>query len=219
MPCCSPDAYRSIFGAKTVERDARRYRKKGLTSSARWILERLTDDGVAGQSVLEIGGGVGGLQIELVEAGASSATNVEIIDSYEDAARRLIAEHRVDDRISRRIDDFAQGAVDVGPADIVVMHRVLCCYPDPDSLMGVACEHSRRRVAITLPRDTWWTKLTFASMNAWLRVRRVAFRGYVHSIQGLHEVAARRGFHAVDQHAGMFWTSIVLACAEPDRSD
>ena len=30
MNCCTPTGYRTIFGTKTVERDARRYRRKGL---------------------------------------------------------------------------------------------------------------------------------------------------------------------------------------------
>jgi magnesium-protoporphyrin O-methyltransferase len=77
MNCCTPTGYRTIFGAKTVQRDARRYRRKGLTGSAGWLRDALSEDGVSERSVLEVGGGIGSLQIELLEAGASHATNVE----------------------------------------------------------------------------------------------------------------------------------------------
>ena len=89
-----------------MERDARRYRRKGLTGSAGWLLQVLDDDGVADRSVLEVGGGIGSLQIELLEAGASHATNVEIIDSYEATARSLIAEHGLEARVERHIADL-----------------------------------------------------------------------------------------------------------------
>ena len=133
MNCCTPTGYRTIFGAKTVQRDARRYRRKGLTGSAGWLRNALSEDGVTERSVLEVGGGIGSLQIELLEAGASHATNVEIIDNYEATARSLMSEHGVDDRVERHIADFAVQPERLPAADIVIMHRVICCYPDPES--------------------------------------------------------------------------------------
>jgi predicted RNA methylase len=123
VSCCTSTGYRTIFGRKAVERDARRYRRKGLTDSAGWILQVLGDDGVADRSVLEVGGGIGSLQIELLEAGASHATNVEIIDSYEATARSLIAERDLEARVERHIADYSQHPEHTLAADIVIMHR------------------------------------------------------------------------------------------------
>jgi hypothetical protein len=210
MNCCTPTGYRTIFGTKTVERDARRYRRKGLTGSAGWLLNALTDEGVDNRSVVEVGGGIGGLQIELLEAGASHATNVEIIDNYEDTARSLISEHRVEDRVERRIADFAQQPDQVPVADIVIMHRVICCYPDADMLTSAACGRAHDRVAITIPREARWVKLGFWAMNAWLRARRIAFRGYVHPHAQILEVATSHGFHATRHDRGPLWDSYIL---------
>lgn len=210
MNCCTPTGYRTIFGAKTAERDARRYRRKGLTGTARWLLDALAGDGVGGSSVLEVGGGIGSLQIELVEAGAAHATNVEIIDSYETTARSLITEHGLDSRVERHIADYAQHPGQTPIADDVVMHRVLCCYPDPDALMTAACAHARHRVAITIPRGAWWVKLGFRGMNAWLRLRRIAFRGYVHPPARMLELAGAHDFHATHHQRGPLWESLIL---------
>ena len=129
MNCCTPTGYRTIFGAKTVERDARRYRRKGLTGSAQWLFDTLNSNGVSDASVLEVGGGIGSLQIELLKAGAAHTANVEIIDSYETTARTLITDHNLDARVERHIGDFAQPPDQAAPADIVIMHRVICCTP------------------------------------------------------------------------------------------
>ena len=193
-----------------MERDARRYRRKGLTGSAGWILQVLRADGVADRSVLEVGGGIGSLQIELLEAGARHATNVEIIDSYEATARSLIAEHGLEARVDRQIADYARRADHTPAADIVIMHRVICCYPDPDTLTAAACSRARDRVAITIPRDTPWVKLGFWGMNAWLRLRRIAFRGYVHPHAQILAVATSHGFHATHHRRGAFWESLIL---------
>jgi SAM-dependent methyltransferase len=215
MSCCTPTGYRTIFGAKTVERDARRYRRKGLTGSARWLLHALTGEGVRGASVLEVGGGIGGLQIELLNAGAAHATNVEIIDSYEAAAGALIAEHGVAGQVERHIADFAEHPDETPVADIVIMHRVICCYPDPDALVTAACDQARERVAITIPRQAWWVKLGFSTMNAWFRLRRIAFQAYVHPIDSMLEVAAARDFHPAHQERDPFWESLVLQRRTP----
>jgi hypothetical protein len=208
--CCTSAGYRAIFGRKAVERDARRYRRKGLTGSAGWILHVLGDDGVAGRSVLEVGGGIGSLQIELLEAGASHATNVEIIDSYEATARSLIAQHGLEARVERHVADYAQHPEHIPAADIVIMHRVICCYPDPDALTAAACSRARDRIAITLPREAWWVRLAFWGMNAWLRLRRIAFRGYVHRHAQILEVATTHGFHASHHASGPVWESFIL---------
>jgi hypothetical protein len=210
VSCCTSTGYRTIFGRKAVERDARRYRRKGLTDSAGWILQVLGDDGVADRSVLEVGGGIGSLQIELLEAGASHATNVEIIDSYEATARSLIAERDLEARVERHIADYAQHPEHNPAADIVIMHRVICCYPDPDTLTAAACSRARDRVAITIPRDTPWVKLGFWGMNACLRLRRIAFRGYVHPQARILEVANSHGFHATHHQRGALWESLIL---------
>src|SRR5436190_4335179 len=151
MSCCTPAGYRTIFGGETADRDARRYREKGLTVSAAWLRDALAGDGVGGSSVVEVGGGIGALQVELLEAGAGHAANIELVESYEPAARDLIAQRGLKGRIDRRIGDFAEQPEIVPPADIVVMHRVVCCYPDADRLMSEACAHARDRVAVTIP--------------------------------------------------------------------
>jgi magnesium-protoporphyrin O-methyltransferase len=217
MSCCTPTGYRTIFGPKTIDRDVRRYVKKGLLPSARWVLEGLRAPTLTGRSVLEIGGGIGDLQIELLRAGAAHATNIELIETYETAAGRLIAECGFEQRIDRRIGDFALDADTAPIADVVVMHRVVCCYPDPDALVAAACEHSTDQVAITVPRESWWVKLGFATMNVWLRLRRIGFRGYVHPVERMTAVAANHGFHLTHEQRGRIWTSMILGRSRPPR--
>lgn len=210
MTCCTPSGYRTIFGSRAAQREARRYRRKGLAGSARWLAETLERAGVGGRSVLEVGGGVGGLQIELLEAGADRATNVEIIDTYEGVAGALLAERGLGERVERRIADFGAAADETPPADLVVLHRVICCYPDADVLMEAACTHARERVAITIPRESAWIRLGFAVMNASFRLRRIDFRTYVHPLDPMLAVAGGRGFEVAERQRGALWQSFIL---------
>lgn len=210
MNCCTPSGYRTIFGSRAAEREARRYRRKGLSGSARWLAKALERAGVVERSVLEIGGGIGGMQIELLEAGAERSTNVEIIDTYESVARGLLAERGLEARVQRRIADFGAAADETEPADLVILHRVICCYPDAGVLMEAACTHARERVAITIPRESPWIRLGFAVMNAWFRLRRIDFRIYVHPLDPMLALAERSGFQVAERDRGSLWQSFVL---------
>src|SRR5919201_341403 len=97
--CCTPSGYRKIFGEKTARRDVRKYRRRGLDRAARQIVGFLAGRGVDGDSVLEVGGGVGAIQLELLKAGAARATNVELSPEYEPYAAELLGG---DERVARR---------------------------------------------------------------------------------------------------------------------
>ena len=210
MNCCTPQGYRTVFTTRTAARDARRYRRRGLSGTAKWLAAQLTADGIRERSLLEIGGGVGGMQVALLRAGASRATNVEIADTYEPAARELIAESGLEDRVERIVADFAERPEAAAAADIVILHRVICCHPDAVGLTTAACRHARDRVAITIPRAAWWTRFGIAVMNRWLRLRRIPFAVYVHPPAQVTGLAHSLGFTTTHHDRGLLWESVVL---------
>src|SRR5216683_4411943 len=140
--CCSPKGYRWIFSERNARSEAKRYRRKGLDSTSRRIFDYLKQRGVEGRTVLEVGGGIGAVQIELLKAGATRAVSVELTPTYEQAAGELLKEAGLADRVERRVMDFARSGDEVEPADIVIMNRVICCYPDMPLLAGSAADHS-----------------------------------------------------------------------------
>src|SRR5438874_2705819 len=133
--CCTPSGYRKVFGERAARRDLRKYRRRGLDRAASRIVRFLTDGGVDGDSVLEVGGGVGAVQLELLKAGAARTTNVELSPEYEPYAAELLDG---DTRVERRLGDFVRDASEIAAADDVVLHRVVCCYPDAEALVGAA---------------------------------------------------------------------------------
>jgi SAM-dependent methyltransferase len=201
VSCCgSKAAYGKMFGARTARRDARRYRRDGPDATAAAIVRILGD--VHGQTVLEVGGGVGGLHLELLKNGAARATNVELSPSYEEEARALAAEAGVAERVERVVADFADDGFK--PADIVVLNRVLCCYPDPERLLGHAADLGRHELVFSFPRERWWIRAAFALANVWFRLRG-DFRVFVHPAAVLLGIPAQRGWEPAVERQGPFW--------------
>jgi magnesium-protoporphyrin O-methyltransferase len=126
--CCPSRDYRRIFNERFARRLTNRYSKRGLDKTARTMVEFLRQLGLEGASVLEIGGGVGELEIELLQAGAGRAQNLELSPAYEHQARTLAEQAGVQGRLDWRLHDLAEDPGAVAPADLVVLHRVVCCY-------------------------------------------------------------------------------------------
>jgi hypothetical protein len=202
--CCRPGAYERVFSAKAAERDARRYRQRGLTGSARDLVELAGD--VTGASVLDVGGGIGAIELELLAEGAERTTNVELSGEYEKAAATLLAERGLTARVDRRVADFV--TEDVGPHDVVVMHRVVCCYPDVEALVGEGASHARRRLLLTYPQERPWVRAGVRIVNLGFRVVGWSFRVYVHPVARIREAAAAQGLAPGERRRkGFVWES------------
>jgi magnesium-protoporphyrin O-methyltransferase len=170
----------------------------------------LRERGLDGATVLEIGGGVGVIQLELLEAGAARATNVELSPEYEEAARGLAREHGLEDRVERRLGDVVQAPELAGSADAVVMHRVVCCYPDYDALVGAASERAKRYLVMSFPRPRWAVRAVFGAVNVGARLLRWEYRTWVHPPQALAEAAESRGLRLAAESRGRIWQFAAL---------
>lgn len=160
--------------------------------------------------MLEVGGGLGEIQIELLRAGASHATNLELVDSYDAEAGRLAAEAGVGDRVRRRLVDIAVSPDQVEAADVVVLHRVVCCYPDAGRLLAAAADHARGVLVFSHPPRTLVIRGVVAVQNAFFRLTGKTFRTFAHPPQEMVEVLGRHGLRPVYDHQGLVWHVVGL---------
>jgi magnesium-protoporphyrin O-methyltransferase len=212
VSCCGPPprGYTRIFSRRTARRDAKRYRRDGLDDTAAAMVRFLEERGVEGASVLEIGGGVGAIQVELLEAGAARATNLELSPEYEEEAAALAREHGFEARIDRRLGDVVEAPELAGEADAVVMHRVVCCYPDYDALVGAAAERSKRFLVMSFPRPRWSVRAAMGAVNVGARLLRWEYRTWVHPPEAVVAAAERRGLTLARESSGPVWQVAAL---------
>ena len=203
--CCDPAEYDDVFTSKYARRTAKSLRASGLNDTATKMADFVTEQGVDGATVLEIGGGVGGLHMELLHRGASYATNFELSTAYEAEATRLLTESGLADRVSRRNGDVVADRAAVPLADIVVLHRVVCCYPDFAALLGVAADRARRLLVFSYPRPRLLTRTETVVENLGYAVRRRAFRTFVHSPEAMLDVLDEHGHKAVSDGWNLRW--------------
>jgi 16S rRNA G966 N2-methylase RsmD len=184
---------------------AKRYRKRGLDKTSRRMVDFLEQRGIEDAVVLEVGGGVGEIQIELLKRGAARAVNLELSRAYDAEARGLLREAGLEGRAERRQHDIAADPEGIEPADVVVLHRVVCCYPDYERLLGAAAEHARRLVVFSYPPRNAITRLFVAVQNLVFRLLRKEFRTFAHPPAAMLAVLGEHGLRGTFAHSGLVW--------------
>jgi len=207
--CCAvpgAEGYEQVFDDRFARKAARRYRRKGLTRTERRIVSFVSATGVHDATVLEVGGGVGEIQLELLARGAARTVNLELSGAYEPEAVRLINEAGVAGRVTRRLGvDLATTAENVDVADIVVLHRVVCCYPDYNRLLAAAADRARHTIVFSHPPRTLARRASVAVGNLMLRLSHKTYRGFIHSPSAMIDTLRRHGFEPRVRHNGRSW--------------
>jgi 2-polyprenyl-3-methyl-5-hydroxy-6-metoxy-1,4-benzoquinol methylase len=208
MNCCSGAAYPAAerqFGPAVAARDMERYERKGPDAATRLLLTAVRDAARAGDSLLDVGGGVGVVSLELLSAGVNRATIVEASPSYLDAARRSAEQKGFANRLQFLAGDFTAIAASIEPADTVTMHRVVCCYPRYEPLLGEAARCCRRALAFSYPHDRWYLRAWIVLDNMCRRILRNPFRTFVHPAAAMERILVAAGFQRVSRQRTLVW--------------
>ncbi|HLM20512.1 MAG TPA: methyltransferase domain-containing protein [Propionibacteriaceae bacterium] len=208
--CCDRTGYQTVFSDRFARRVARMYCRRGLDRTQRRLVTFLTERGIEHASVLEIGGGVGEIQIELLSRGARKATNLEISRNYEREAEALLERFGMVDRVQRRFVDIATSPNAVEPADVVVLHRVVCCYPDYERLLSAAAGHAKRLLVYSHPPRNSLIRMIISCENLLHRLRGSDFRAFVHPPAAMIKTAEAQGMSVSYRHRGVLWRVVGL---------
>jgi SAM-dependent methyltransferase len=211
-PVCGPGCACSVgneFGKAAASRESRSYRRSGASRTTRWLLEGLTDEPVDGLSVLDIGAGVGAVHLALLKSGAASAVDVDGSPAYVAVAREEASRQGVADRVDYAIGDFVELAASIEPADLVVLDRVVCCYPDMQALVRLSAARARRRYGLVYPRDARWIRAASGALNLFMRLTRQRTRSWIHRTADVDAIVRDAGFRPRFERSGIFWQAVV----------
>jgi hypothetical protein len=172
-----------------------KYKSNGLTASSQVLLDFLSKKGLLGKTVLEIGCGTGFFALETLRSAAIHEAN------------EFAKESSLQDRARFEVANAASTRQPV--SDIVVMDKVLCCYPDADALLKKASESSRDLLGFVVPRDEGLMrpamKIGTALINLVERVRKTGFRLYLHPLGSIDRLLAENGFQQARKAKSRFW--------------
>jgi len=211
MSCSQCIGIEELFDDEHAEDELRRYRKRGPRRTTRALIRALTGPGAEGQTVLEIGGGVGAVHMALLEAGATTATNIDASAAFLRAAYKESERRGYRQRITQRHGNFVEIAAEIPPADIVALDRVICCYHDARSLLELSADRARRVLGLVYPRDGWLSRFINWSLNLTRRRWLEGFKTYVHPREKVEAFVTSRGLELRQRINRGFWQISVFS--------
>jgi SAM-dependent methyltransferase len=212
--CCSPGEVNNLdktFNANDARKDARRYLKQGLDKRGRKLIAYIVAHCSEPVTVLDVGCGAGGTHHDLLRQGvASNAVGVDASSAYLAAAQANAAELGLSNRVTYQHADFAQTPEAFEPADVVIMDRVICCYPYLNQLLGAAAHRAYRYLALSFPVEAWWTRPAFWCIDAVLTVFGSKYRPFLHPHSNVVALAIAAGLQPVHSDRSGIWQIMVF---------
>ncbi len=210
MACCSiPCADTSRVFSKLAPLYRWRFHLFGLEKNQRQMIGLLDQTGIDNAQLLEIGCGIGYLHQALLRDGAERATGIDMSARMLSEAHRLAQASGLAGRTDYHQGDFVELADSVPMADITILDKVICCYPDPEQLMKLALAKTRRVMALTYPRNRLPTRIGVALMTGLLRLAGCGFRPYLHNPADIERWITAEGFRRHDSEQTFEWSTDV----------
>lgn len=205
MPCNCCEIENNTFTEDDAKADLKQYRKRGPANQTKLILEAVRSLGLKDTALLDIGGGIGTIHHELLKDVAREATHVDASSAYLKVATEEAKRLGHEAQVKFIHADFTDVAGELPQADVVTLDRVVCCYPNFRELLKAASSMSRKAIALTYPRETWYIKMVMSMMNFFQRVRRDPFRVFVHPVAEMERLLNEEGLKRVSTRRLFVW--------------
>src|SRR5438034_4837353 len=169
--CCSDE-----WAASNSKRARKREAAAVITGV---LLSALEETGLEGRSVLDVGCGTGDLALATLGHGARSVSGFDLGAGAIANARALADERGLAERAAFEVGDGSQAALP--KSDVVVLNRVVCCYPSAEGLLANTLGAAGSVFALTAPIDRGlmglYNRIFFWLGNGWYALRAKKFRG------------------------------------------
>jgi len=90
---------------------------------------------------------------------ALDLVGVEALTSYFTSPRKMAASLQFTYRIQYVQMDFSESPVSIELAALVILDRVICCYPHLENLLAAAAARVRRYLAFSYLLEDWWVQV------------------------------------------------------------
>jgi magnesium-protoporphyrin O-methyltransferase len=111
----------------------------------------IRDEGLAGSTIMDVGCGTGEFLLRALEAGAVRATGADLSSEAIAMTSDLLHEAGLAERADLWVGDAAVEPLE--PHDVVVLDKVICCYPDADALIARSTSAAERIYAFAVPES------------------------------------------------------------------
>lgn len=210
MGSCQCQGIENMFDEKTARRELKKYHKKGPVKTTRILLDAVKKIGVKGMDFLDIGGGIGVIQNDLLDAGAAGGINIDASEAYIKVAEEETNKMGFSGKVKFKHGDFTTIATGEDSVEIVTLDKVICCYDEMTKLVEMSSKLARKIYAVVYPRDVWWVKLALPIMNLYPKIKGSPFRVFIHPTKKVEEIIFNNGLKRAFYKTTFAWQIAVF---------
>lgn len=211
MSCSQCQGIEELFSEAYVAKELRHYRRRGPDKTTSMLTGALKEAGVQDLTLLDIGGGLGAIQHELLASGVTAATDIDASAAYLAAAKSESERRRFAERITFQHGNFLDMAEHLDPADIVTLDRVICCYPEMEKMVGLSAARAKKYYGLVYPRDSWWMRIEVIIENLFYLLQRNPYRAYIHATEAVEAQIIGKGLKRRFHKQTLAWQVVLYA--------
>ena len=219
MSCSQCDGIEGQFDSAEARKTLRRFRRRGPDKTTRLLIRdvraALQASNARDASLLDIGAGIGAIHHELLDGTVSRVVHIDASSAHLAAAREETERRGHTGRVEFMRGDFVAIANDVSTADVVTLDRVICCFDDMESLVQASAKKAARFYGAVYPRQITWMRIGIAAINLVQRIKRTAFRVFLHDPISIDRVLRAAGLERTSMRRTLGWEVVVYARRQP----
>jgi magnesium-protoporphyrin O-methyltransferase len=193
------------FFNKQARRLEKYFRNNGLRPEQKHLMQGIQQSGMTQANILEIGCGVGGLHLSLLQAGAGRAVGFDISEKMIQTAQKLSHEMGLQERTQYWQGDFVEMHEHAPTAEVTILDKVICCYENFEELIARSAAKTKRIYAVCYPRKNFIARFVICAASLLLKLSRMSFHPYYHAPQRIQATIQRHGFDKVFERRTAMW--------------
>jgi len=207
--CCVPENINDLnnhFDRDGAREDAEDYIENGLHKRGEKLIAYLDTETPGYSTALDIGCGAGALHHELLQRGlVRKVVAIDASATYLNNASKNAEKLELSSKVEYIQRDFALNPEIANAADVVVMDRVVCCYPELDSLLEPAASKAKHFLLLSYPLDSILERFFYFMSRIRHIVTRSKFRLYYHDPKRINRLVEKAGFRSVHEDRSGEW--------------
>lgn len=190
--CCGAER---LFDLKSARKKMRKYLRKGPGKVTRALINLVTDTKpTQGDSLLDVGGGIGAIQWAFLRSGGGQCIDTDASSGFLEVAQAHALDQGFMEKCHFFHGDIVELAQDIPKVDYVTMDKVLCCYPDYESLLTATLKKCRKSMIISYPLGGLLSRALAWFPKLYMIITGNPFRSYIHAPREIEKFIIDNGF-------------------------
>ena len=199
--CCGADLF---FDAKTAKKQYKKYLKNGPPKVTKKLIGQLEKNKL-GESLLDIGGGIGAIQWWFLNHGGKQSFGVDASSGYTELSQKHATKNNFEESAHFILGDFTAKAEELPQVDHVTLDKVICCYPDFEAILNLACAKSKNTLTLSYPMDGFIADFFRGFMVLLMKLRGNPFKPFIHRVASVKALLDKNGFELNEKELSFPW--------------